>query len=154
MPLIGLPEESAFRSPILSSHRRKSTQQSDIAKAVMMANADSTRSSSQSSNTDEVTSLRNVLGHTFTNADSHHLHNGMRPPPQRQSSMSIAMNDTPATTAPNSPRMSVDNNDCHACQELTLTSLPIRQNSGTSTPRVRPTTLDIPGLTRSKARHQ
>ncbi|KAI9759128.1 MAG: hypothetical protein M4579_002575 [Chaenotheca gracillima] len=28
---------------------------------------------------------------------------------------------------------------------------PLRQNSGSSTPRIRPTTLDIPGLTRSKA---
>ncbi|CAD0057994.1 unnamed protein product [Aureobasidium pullulans] len=44
-----------------------------------------------------------------------------------------ALNDTPDGTAPNSPRL-----------------LPIRQNSGSSTPRVRPTTLDIPGLTKSK----
>lgn len=44
-----------------------------------------------------------------------------------------AMSDTPLVTAPNSPRL-----------------LPIRQNSGSSTPRVRPTTLDIPGLTKSK----
>lgn len=44
-----------------------------------------------------------------------------------------AMNDTPQITAPNSPRL-----------------IPIRQNSGSSTPRVRPTTLDIPGLTKSK----
>ena len=44
-----------------------------------------------------------------------------------------ANNDTPVVTAPNSPRL-----------------LPVRQNSGTSTPRVRPTTLDIPGLTKSK----
>lgn len=65
-----------------------------------------------------------------------------RPLPLRKSTISSiqqdanstqALNDTPAVTAPNSPRL-----------------LPVRQNSGTSTPRVRPTTLDIPGLTKSK----
>ncbi|KAL9076055.1 MAG: hypothetical protein Q9157_003783 [Trypethelium eluteriae] len=44
-----------------------------------------------------------------------------------------AASDTPISTAPNSPRIP-----------------PLRQNSGTSTPRARPTTLDIPGLTKSK----
>ncbi|KAF4556763.1 6-phosphofructo-2-kinase-like protein [Elsinoe fawcettii] len=58
-----------------------------------------------------------------------------KPPmmPPRSSSLSQAMNDTPATTAPSSPRF-----------------LPKRQNSGSNTPRIRPTTLDIPGLTKSK----
>jgi len=68
---------------------------------------------------------------------------------------SIALNDTPATTAPNSPRImgntsapgSVDGSDGGPPPRLPL---PIRQNSGTTTPRVRPTTLDIPGLTKSK----
>ncbi|KAL2351219.1 6-phosphofructo-2-kinase/fructose-2,6-biphosphatase [Cryomyces antarcticus] len=44
-----------------------------------------------------------------------------------------ALSDTPLPTAPNSPRIP-----------------PIRQNSGSNTPRIRPTTLDIPGLTKSK----
>ncbi|KAF1810241.1 bifunctional 6-phosphofructo-2-kinase/fructose-2,6-bisphosphate 2-phosphatase [Eremomyces bilateralis CBS 781.70] len=44
-----------------------------------------------------------------------------------------ALTDTPLPSAPGSPRIPV-----------------IRQNSGSSTPRVRPTTLDIPGLTKSK----
>lgn len=57
--------------------------------------------------------------------------NGGIPPGSASSTQ--AMNDTPAVSAPNSPRL-----------------LPVRQNSGTSTPRVRPTTLDIPGLTKSK----
>ncbi|KAF1353194.1 6-phosphofructo-2-kinase [Delphinella strobiligena] len=52
---------------------------------------------------------------------------------QQDANSTQALNDTPAVTAPNSPRL-----------------LPVRQNSGTSTPRVRPTTLDIPGLTKSK----
>jgi 6-phosphofructo-2-kinase len=66
----------------------------------------------------------------------------------------MALNDTPATTAPNSPRIqgkvgsTVSGGDSpnHPAQLM----LPRRQNSGTSTPRVRPTTLDIPGLTKSK----
>jgi 6-phosphofructo-2-kinase len=44
-----------------------------------------------------------------------------------------AATDTPETSIPSSPRIPF-----------------IRHNSGSSTPRVRPTTLDIPGLTKSK----
>ncbi|KAI9836276.1 MAG: hypothetical protein M1819_001613 [Sarea resinae] len=65
-----------------------------------------------------------------------------------------ALTDTPASTAPNSPRMSVPNpidvSICK-CDINLLSSPPMRQNSGNSTPRSRPTTLDIPGLTKSKA---
>jgi len=65
---------------------------------------------------------------------------------------SIAMNDTPATTAPNSPRMKGDYFPQQSSdgERPIMLPTPIRQNSGTSTPRVRPTTLDIPGLTKSK----
>lgn len=65
---------------------------------------------------------------------------------------SMAMNDTPATTAPSSPMMKGDyfpqQTPDHE-RPVTLPT-PMRQNSGSSTPRVRPTTLDIPGLTKSK----
>ncbi|KAF2688768.1 bifunctional 6-phosphofructo-2-kinase/fructose-2,6-bisphosphate 2-phosphatase [Lentithecium fluviatile CBS 122367] len=44
-----------------------------------------------------------------------------------------ALSDTPAPSQPSSPRM-----------------LAMRNNSAASTPRIRPTTLDIPGLTKSK----
>lgn len=47
--------------------------------------------------------------------------------------VTLALNDTPVNTAPNSPKIP-----------------PLRQVSGASTPRIRPTTLDIPGLTKSK----
>ncbi|KAH9842290.1 6-phosphofructo-2-kinase [Teratosphaeria destructans] len=66
---------------------------------------------------------------------------------------SIAMNDTPATTAPGSPNLKGEYFPPTADGQLPPRPLmppPIRQNSGTSTPRVRPTTLDIPGLTKSK----
>ncbi|CAK3878728.1 bifunctional 6-phosphofructo-2-kinase fructose-2,6-bisphosphate 2-phosphatase [Lecanosticta acicola] len=68
----------------------------------------------------------------------------------------MAMNDTPATTAPSSPRL---NGNTFAPGSVGSVGsdgpppklpTPVRQNSGTSTPRVRPTTLDIPGLTKSK----
>ncbi|KAK4633892.1 putative 6-phosphofructo-2-kinase [Fulvia fulva] len=58
----------------------------------------------------------------------------------------MAMNDTPATTAPSSPNL----NGMSYGNDVTKPPTPIRQMSGTSTPRVRPTTLDIPGLTKSK----
>jgi len=67
--------------------------------------------------------------------------------------MSWALNDTPASTAPNSPRfIPRPDPDCPTCQHMSLyrSPMPVRQNSGSSTPRVRPTTLDIPGLTKSK----
>ncbi|KAF2084719.1 6-phosphofructo-2-kinase 1 [Saccharata proteae CBS 121410] len=52
-----------------------------------------------------------------------HVHNALA-----SEGVGIALSDTPNPTAPNSPRI----------------------NSGGSTPRIRPTTLDIPGLTKSK----
>jgi 6-phosphofructo-2-kinase len=76
------------------------------------------------------------------------------------SGVTYAANDTPATTAPNtapgSPRMyGTSPSPGHEGQAANLyLSPPIRQLSGmlsgVSTPRPRPTTLDIPGLTKSK----
>ncbi|KAI9685652.1 MAG: hypothetical protein M1820_010753 [Bogoriella megaspora] len=66
--------------------------------------------------------------------------------------------DTPAPSAPNSPRM-YKTLSFPLCYSSTTSEMqtangkcspPNRQNSGTSTPRTRPTTLDIPGLTKSK----
>ncbi|KAM3422818.1 putative 6-phosphofructo-2-kinase PB17E12.14c [Cercospora zeina] len=74
----------------------------------------------------------------------------------------MALNDTPAitpsTTAPNSPRIlgmtkgqaPTSNGSDSPSHPSQWNLAPRRQNSGTSTPRVRPTTLDIPGLTKSK----
>lgn len=71
---------------------------------------------------------------------------------------SRAMNDTPPTTAPTSPRIlgkisapsSTAGSDVAPAGPILKLPMPIRQNSGTSTPRIRPTTLDVPGLTKSK----
>jgi 6-phosphofructo-2-kinase len=72
------------------------------------------------------------------------------------SGVTYAANDTPATTAPNtapgSPRMygTSPSSGHEGLAANTYLSPPIRQMSGMSTPRPRPTTLDIPGLTKSK----
>nr|OQO31058.1 hypothetical protein B0A51_01625 [Rachicladosporium sp. CCFEE 5018] len=66
---------------------------------------------------------------------------------------SIALNDTPAATAPASPRMYGNQSaPTTSLAYSAILSLPMRQlsSTGTSTPRARPTTLDIPGLTKSK----
>ncbi|KXT12412.1 hypothetical protein AC579_10282 [Pseudocercospora musae] len=71
-------------------------------------------------------------------------------------SATMALNDTPATTAPSSPRLMGNTSapSSHGSDSPGNASRmilpPQRQNSGTSTPRIRPTTLDIPGLTKSK----
>ena len=59
----------------------------------------------------------------------------------------MAKNDTPAPTAPNSPRL---NGNRLSISDGTSLGQPMKTSSGSSTPRVRPTTLDIPGLTKSK----
>lgn len=70
--------------------------------------------------------------------------------PKQGNSMGTALTDTPATTAPNSPRMWVSLARCPDCSDFQC-SPPLCSESGSSTPpRSRPTTLDIPGLTRSK----
>nr|POF17586.1 putative 6-phosphofructo-2-kinase pb17e12.14c [Quercus suber] len=63
-----------------------------------------------------------------------------------------ALNDTPATTAPGSPNIKGDYFPQTSVDSSASISLgqPLRERSGTITPRVRPTTLDIPGLTKSK----
>jgi len=72
------------------------------------------------------------------------------------SGVTYAANDTPATTAPNtapgSPRMygTSPSSGHEGLAANPYLSPPIRQLSGMSTPRPRPTTLDIPGLTKSK----
>ena len=61
----------------------------------------------------------------------------------------MAKNDTPAPTAPSSPKLN-GNYSSASSDASTSMSLGPAMKSGSSTPRVRPTTLDIPGLTKSK----
>lgn len=169
MPLICEPTSIITATPDLPTKRRQSAQ-SEIAKLAIMASANAQEDKRAEKRTSvehaSVAELKDTLDRTLTSCEptsSPQSEQGeFKKPPApaqptsapinvpRQSSLSQALNDTPATTAPNSPRLSVGSPGCHACQVLTLDSLPKRQNSGTSTPRVRPTTLDIPGLTKSK----
>jgi 6-phosphofructo-2-kinase len=62
----------------------------------------------------------------------------------------VALSDTPAPSQPGSPKGSVP--DAQSAEAL-RTNRPralTRNSSAASTPRIRPTTLDIPGLTKSK----
>ncbi|KAF2180189.1 bifunctional 6-phosphofructo-2-kinase/fructose-2,6-bisphosphate 2-phosphatase [Zopfia rhizophila CBS 207.26] len=61
------------------------------------------------------------------------FHGGHHGQPVAKDGVGAALSDTPLPSAPGSPRMP-----------------PMRNNSASSTPRIRPTTLDIPGLTKSK----
>jgi 6-phosphofructo-2-kinase len=151
MPLICEPSEilaaSSTTSSTLPFHRRQSqsqSQQSDIAKTVMMTNIHDKqrRSIDENTHNELKTSLNHSLSHAAASRNPHspsHTQQPFRPVPTNRSASAVAatntgaQNDTPDGTAPNSPRL-----------------LPVRQNSGSSTPRVRPTTLDIPGLTKSK----
>ncbi|KAK4505271.1 hypothetical protein PRZ48_003234 [Zasmidium cellare] len=79
---------------------------------------------------------------------------GTLPEVPKTMTATMANNDTPATTAPSSPRLmgntSAPPSSAGSDTPSQKLPMPIRQNSGTNTPRVRPTTLDIPGLTKSK----
>ena len=162
--------------------RRQSQQSSLAKYAVAMASAESGSLAAQDfrRNSEELRmdELRNELDRTLSaekklrqtnGGPAQHVDptDGRKPAPyQRHGSLaaamsgtlpegtgaSIALSDTPATTAPNTPAMDGDyfpEQGADFPKPVTLPT-PMRQNSGTSTPRVRPTTLDIPGLTKSK----
>jgi 6-phosphofructo-2-kinase len=61
----------------------------------------------------------------------------------------VPLSDTPAPTQPSSPREYVTTLHAPTLPANGFSNL-TRNNSGTNTPRLRPTTLDIPGLTKSK----
>jgi 6-phosphofructo-2-kinase len=93
-------------------------------------------------------------------------HGELRPPPAStgqthaptnhataKDGVGVALSDTPAPSNPGSPREYVSGTALHCTAPPppanTLSTL-TRNSSATSTPRLRPTTLDIPGLTKSK----
>ena len=123
----------------------------------------------ESNHDGDVDQLRSHLDRTLSNNQSHVNGAGQAPldsfklPPSHLQPASaatngrpdvigatMAKNDTPAPSAPNSPHL---NGHRQSVSDgfATLTIGPtMKSNSGSSTPRVRPTTLDIPGLTKSK----
>ncbi|WPH04366.1 6PF2K-domain-containing protein [Acrodontium crateriforme] len=82
------------------------------------------------------------------------LRHAMRGTLPEATGASIAQNDTPSTTAPNSPHIPAGSSTQSTPGSDPFSLGPPGQHragtSGTSTPRSRPTTLDIPGLTKSK----
>ena len=154
MPLICEPH--SILRPQLPVPLEAHQSHSGIAKAVAASTMEAGRTDTPTSNGHAtVEALRDTLDRTLParpQADDATNGGFKKPHPQRQGSLTRVLNDTPLSTAPNSPRLSVAfSTDKQSSRPLTPCSLPLRQNSGTSTPRVRPTTLDIPGLTKSKA---
>ncbi|KAF1961527.1 bifunctional 6-phosphofructo-2-kinase/fructose-2,6-bisphosphate 2-phosphatase [Byssothecium circinans] len=80
---------------------------------------------------------------------SSNIQNGHGPPIIAKDGVGIALSDTPAPSRPTSPRMCVSQLPIHNDKSNTR-RVPSRTVSACSTPRIRPTTLDIPGLTKSK----
>lgn len=62
----------------------------------------------------------------------------------------VALSDTPAPSQPGSPKGSVTDTQSAETLRTNRPSALTRNSSAASTPRIRPTTLDIPGLTKSK----
>ena len=102
-----------------------------LARSAMVNNAATVRGSVDGSRESSIHTMQN----SFTSApDSASL----RPPPAGRPAAMVSFSDTPLSTAPPSPNI------------LPQIRPPKRQDSGDSINRVRATTLDIPGLTRSK----
>ncbi|KAI9845627.1 MAG: hypothetical protein M1837_004601 [Sclerophora amabilis] len=152
MPLISEPDTKPDKSRPPNPPGRKQSQHSGIAKSAIMSNV--TIPSVDVTQSDETeTSSKNSLappnkgpnGKVPEGSGGQHqgdkwpaLGHGVAANYLPKDGTGPALTDTPAPTAPNSETNSpkID---------------PLRQRSGSSTPRVRPTTLDIPGLTKSKA---
>ena len=62
----------------------------------------------------------------------------------------VALSDTPAPSQPGSPKGSVPDDQSAEALRTNRPRALTRNSSAASTPRIRPTTLDIPGLTKSK----
>ncbi|KAJ4314374.1 6-phosphofructo-2-kinase [Neodidymelliopsis sp. IMI 364377] len=62
----------------------------------------------------------------------------------------VALSDTPAPSQPGSPKGSVPDTQSAEALRTNRPRALTRNSSAASTPRIRPTTLDIPGLTKSK----
>ncbi|KIW67976.1 hypothetical protein PV04_03953 [Phialophora macrospora] len=140
MPLLEGPRQTA--SPSTGSNtpnsptsaRRISEAYSELARVAMITNASSTAHESDSaSHAAYHSSLmpppKTAFGRSATNTSTSKLS------PQPTNALGRALTDTPAPSAPTSPQI-------HARGSSNV--------SGSATPKIRATTLDIPGLTRSK----
>ncbi|KIV92581.1 hypothetical protein, variant 1 [Exophiala mesophila] len=115
--------------------RQLSDQYSNLARVAIMTNASSTSNSLSDSSLNHVayhSSLMPPPKTAFGRTPS--SYSPAKPVPQSSHSLGKALTDTPAPTAPSSPQI-------HGRSANV---------SGSATPKLRATTLDIPGLTRSK----
>ncbi|KAL9046532.1 MAG: hypothetical protein Q9214_000649 [Letrouitia sp. 1 TL-2023] len=128
MPLLDGPP-SGSPSP-LPKPLRKQSQHTDIARTAIMSHLPVQNQNVEISKSQTATQCSQSPPLKPTDDGLCPSHIPLKP----NSDHRACLSDTPATTAPNSPNIP-----------------PLRQNSGTSTSsRSRPTTLDIPGLTKSK----
>ncbi|KAK3706485.1 6-phosphofructo-2-kinase [Vermiconidia calcicola] len=168
---------SATKRDPIGHYRRRQSQQSNLAKYAMQSSShiqelQQRKQSDEVGPDDEMEHLRSHLDKTLSaNGTSHaqqldgtdfklppaHLHprgslgaalNGQIP---EFVGATMAKNDTPAPTAPNSPHLSGNqSSSSHETSKTISIGAAMKSASGSTTPRVRPTTLDIPGLTKSK----
>lgn len=170
---LNLTEEKPSSSDPRDAFRRRQSQQSDLAKLAMQTSTqvqqELVRRLSDGSGADDqaVDQLRDHLDRTLSNGGDGHQDDGrqMKPPPQMvqprsmaavmrgndvEATCATALNDTPAPSAPSSPNLLGNRQGIIEAAGISL-GVPMRvPGSGSSTPRIRPTTLDIPGLTKSK----
>ncbi|KAI1614787.1 6-phosphofructo-2-kinase [Exophiala viscosa] len=125
------PDSPGVPTPGAISTRRSSVQYSGLARAAIMSSASSTP------NLETESSLNHVVHQSSLMPPPKGAFGRIppKPTPNPPNSMGRALTDTPLPSAPGSPQISARGSTVA---------------SGSATPKIRATTLDIPGLTRSK----
>lgn len=111
---------------------RQQSQHSGLARSALMSNASGSRRPVDGAS-ESLANNRNGL----SSADGHANGASLRPLPTARQTAMVSFSDTPTPTAPPSP-------------SILPKGTPKRQDSGDSISRARATTLDIPGLTKSR----
>jgi 6-phosphofructo-2-kinase len=147
-----------------SSHARKQSQHSIYAKSVLMSKIAHTVNGTAANSFDSTRHALEVLPpaaiDSLDGTDGRKEdHLKLRPRFSTEvvriskDGVGAALSDTPAPSLPTSPRMCVapaQSVDMHVNTANSICRSAMRTNSAGSTPKIRPTTLDIPGLTKSK----
>ncbi|KAL8794075.1 MAG: hypothetical protein Q9195_003375 [Heterodermia aff. obscurata] len=139
MPLLGdAPAMESEPPPVDATSRttypRRQSQHSGIAKTAIMNHHYPSSYASSDDGTPIPEETESVKSTRERQPPSRNPNSDLLAPQNHRANLGAALTDTPASTAPNSPKMP-----------------PRRQDSGSTTnSRSRPTTLDIPGLTKSR----
>lgn len=170
---LNLTENQHSNSADRINVRRRQSQQSNLAKFAMQSNSHTHQEQGKRANDDAeadekaVDQLRDHLGQTLSlhgkrhsnDEDVHETPTHLQPGrigalsngQMRDATCAPALNDTPTSSSPSSPNLQGDRPHTSDAAPGVSLGVAMRGNSsGTSTPRIRPTTLDIPGLTKSK----